>query len=277
MKIGRAILPLEGGKMITLALPTLLVLAGILLVFLFISGVPLKIKGIVFVPKLKRISRILSGIVGLVLLVTGVLLFIYIPQGYVLIPNTSDEGGKLVPPSIPIIKAKYSFENDTMGWKAQDASGNRACVQVLWSDKKAHDGKYALEAIMDLVGGDTQKSKGEVWIDLSEKGSIDLTNRTISAWVYADPPASGATSDPNGFQLFVKDNQWRGEYGTWKNVAEGTWVQLLLTVSSTQPKDGFVSPGFEPSHIIAIGVKMGAGGNSTTTFHSPIYVDEIDW
>ena len=137
--------------------------------------------------------------------------------------------------------------------------------------------------IMDLVGGDPEKSRGEAWVNWSNSPPsgaaipIDLTNRTITAWVYAPQDSIGDSSKPNGFQVFVKDENWNSEYGTWHNVSEGQWSQISLTVSISQPEDGHMDPGFDPSRIIALGVKMGSGEGSTATYEGPVYIDAVDW
>jgi hypothetical protein len=38
-----------------------------------------------------------------------------------------------------------------------------------------------------------------------------------------------------------------------------------------------MEPGFDPSQIIAVGLKLGAGGGSTAVYQGPIYVDAVNW
>ncbi len=245
--------------------PTLLVAFGGF--FLFLALVP-QIGKVITVPSE---SRKWLTIVGGVLLLSG-------GGIYLVRPIDGDDGG-ILPVSQATVPANsvYSFEDGSMGWKAQDYEDSRACVQVLWSEEAAYDGRHSLKLVMDLIGGDAHKSKGEAWVDMSKKPPIDLANRTITAWVYAPPGSSGETDHPNGFQLFVKDEKWRSEYGPWNNVIEGQWVQISLVVSTSPPKDGYMSTGFDPSRIIAVGVKMGAGGGSTAKFNGAVYIDAVDW
>jgi hypothetical protein len=181
------------------------------------------------------------------------------------------------------VKPIYDFEDSLMGWTAQDDGKSRACVQVQWSDDKAKDGKYSLKCIMDLLGGDPQKSEGEAWIDMrvnppsGKTVPADFTNVLVTAWVYAPPGSRGWGMKPNGFQLFVKDDHWNSEYGKWYDVIAGEWMKVTLVVSSSTPQDGFMDQGFDPSHIIAVGVKMGTGHGSREEFRGDIYIDSIDW
>lgn len=189
-------------------------------------------------------------------------------------------------PSSPPSTLKYDFENGITGWKAQDYDDSQACTQVLQSDSnnvKAKEGKYSLKMMMDLVGGDAHKSKGEAWINWlktppsSEKVPANLNSRTITVWVYAPAGAKGEKNRPNGFQVFVKDSNWNGEYGKWYNASEGQWFKIALTVSSTEPDGGWKAEGFDPSKIIAIGIKMGAGGGSKAKYKGSVFIDAINW
>jgi hypothetical protein len=186
------------------------------------------------------------------------------------------------PTPLPI-QLKYSFEDGPMGWVPQDFEDSAACVQVIQSDERAKEGQYSLKMIMDLVGGDAHKSKGEAWVDMrnnppsNERIPVDLTNRKVSAWIFAPPGSVGDSSMPNGFQLFVKDANWKSEYGPWMNVIEGQWIQISMTVSVSVADNGYMDSGFDPSQIIAVGVKMGSGGGSTAKYGGAIFIDAIDW
>ena len=186
-------------------------------------------------------------------------------------------------PGPPAVTSKYGFESDTMGWKAQDYEDSRACAQVMRSADRAKDGRHSLKMMMNLVGGDENRSKGEAWVNMlakppkGERAPLNLERRAITAWVYAPEGARGERSRPNGFQVFVKDKKWRNEYGPWQNVVEGEWVKLSLTVSASEPESGWMDDGFDPKQIIAVGVKMGAGGESSATYKGPVYVDAVDW
>ena len=242
--------------------------------FLFLALVP-KIGKIINAP---QESRKWLAIVGGVLLLSagGIYLVHPIDKGNVVLPNSTSQAQSLA-------NSVYSFEDGSMGWVAQDYEDSRACVQVEWSNEAAEDGQYSLKLFMELIGGDTQYSKGEAWVNLLDNPPAgktipaDLTNRTISMWVYAPQESKGDRKKSNGFQIFVKDENWNSEYGTWSNVVEGQWVKITLTVSASKPEDGYMDQGFDPSRIIAVGIKMGAGGGSTAKFIGVIYVDAVDW
>lgn len=178
------------------------------------------------------------------------------------------------------IRPKYGFECQ---WVPQDYEDSRACTQVLLSKERAVQGRYSLKMMMDLVAGDKERDKGEAWINMLENPPhgehipVNLRGRTVTASVYAPRGARGERSRPNGFQVFVKDKKWKSQYGPWHNVREEDWMDISLKVSRFNPPGGHTDPGFDPTQIIAVGVKMGAGGGSKAKYKDPVFIDAVDW
>ena len=198
----------------------------------------------------------------------------------------------LIPPSptlnsSPSIESKYSFEDELHGWMPQTFENSMACLQVSMSAENVKEGQFSLMLDMDLIGGDAQKSQGEAWVDMRNfppvgeylpLTPIDLRDHTITVWVFAPSGSMGENSRPNGFQIFVKDITWKSNYSSWTNVVENQWMQLSFTITASQAENGgYMEAGFDPSQIIAIGVKMGSGGGSTAVYKGPIYIDAVDW
>jgi hypothetical protein len=135
----------------------------------------------------------------------------------------------------------------------------------------------------DLAGDETPKSKGEIWINMKKnppdgvRVPLNLRDQTVTAWVYAPPGAEGDLSKPNGLQLFVKDTNWKAEYGIWQDVIGGQWNKISLSVGSSGPDSGHLDAGFHPDQIIAIGVKIGAGGGSQAKYKGHMYLDAVRW
>ena len=197
------------------------------------------------------------------------------PSPIVLLPATSLQ-----------TETMYSFENTYSGWIPQTFFDTMACVKVSHSTERAKDGQFSLKLDIVLTGNHEQNSRGEAWVDMRyfpppalqmPFTPLDLNNRTITMWVYAPSGAIGETNRPNGLQIFVKDVHWNGSYSTWTNVVENEWVQLSFTVSNAAVEGGYIEPGFDPSQIIAVGVKMAAGGGSAAVYQGPIYVDAVSW
>jgi len=142
------------------------------------------------------------------------------------------------------------------------------------------NGGHALEMKMDLVGQDEAKSSGEAFVALGDDIAISLKGKIVSALIYAPKGSLGWEKSPNGFQVFVKDENFNCEYGPWYNIDwEDRWFPVFLEVSDSKPKGqgSYIDPGFDQDSIIEIGIKMGAGGKSTTTYKGSVYVDDVDW
>jgi hypothetical protein len=185
-------------------------------------------------------------------------------------------------------ETKYGFEDGPMGWRPeQNADDTLACYDIAQSEERAREGYYSLKIDLDLDGRDPGRGKGEVRVIIAEyppdedELPLDLTGRTITAWVYAPRGLRGDEQGPSGYQIFVKsvkDGSWKGAlYSSWRNVIEGQWIQLRLKVSTTPERDGFVTPEFDPKRVSAVGIKVALGGKSKGSYKGPVYIDAISW
>jgi hypothetical protein len=46
-------------------------------------------------------------------------------------------------------------------------------------------------------------------------------------------------------------------------------------VGRAKPPEGHIDPGFDPSHIVAVGVKVGINANSTGSLRNSLHVDSL--
>ncbi|MDP3786798.1 MAG: carboxypeptidase regulatory-like domain-containing protein [Candidatus Omnitrophota bacterium] len=102
---------------------------------------------------------------------------------------------------------------------------------------------------------------------------VNLNGVEVTAWIYCPTGSRGDPNNPNGIQIFVKDETWKSEYSTWVNIFENVWFKVTLIPSTTAPQNGSMDAGFDPTKIISVGVKIGAGTGSTATYNGPIYTD----
>jgi hypothetical protein len=177
---------------------------------------------------------------------------------------------------IASIFSRYGFEEGTTGWVRQVYETDQGVTAV---EQSADEAKFchSLEMTVDLEGGHTNKSRGEAYVEINPQ---NLENKPITVWVYVPREALGDPEKPNGIQVFVKDKDWRGEYGIWWNITPAivdSWQQVTLTPSRSAPPDGYMEPGFDPTQIGAVGVKIAIGEGSTAKYRGPIYVDAVDW
>jgi hypothetical protein len=170
----------------------------------------------------------------------------------------------------------FGFEQGAEGWSTSGGS-----TTARQSEDRSKSGRFSLALGMALGPAERQ---GEAWVDLQQNRPTgvpgvpaNLGGRTVTAWVYAPRGARGDAERPNGFQLFVKDAEWRAAYGAWQNVVEERWVRLSLDVGGARPPSGFVAAGFDPSRVIAVGVKFALGADPTARFEGSVYLDAVDW
>ncbi|MCU1348764.1 MAG: hypothetical protein JWO56_1794 [Acidobacteria bacterium] len=133
-----------------------------------------------------------------------------------------------------------------------------------------------------IRGDDPTRNRGEALVEIAHpdpalnKAPVDLSERTLRAWIYAPRGSAGPRSRRNGVQLFAKDSQWRSLYGPWNNIeTEDGWFALELPVNGATASH--VDRGYDATKIVAIGVKFAAGGGSSATYDGPIYIDDVDW
>jgi outer membrane biosynthesis protein TonB len=197
----------------------------------------------------------------------------------------------------PLPMPKFSFESSEMGWKSQEGDYMRAVTSVSRSFVQAKEGRASLELKMQLFGGSGENHYGnynysgdDVIVDMrySRPSGVvayapyDLTDKTIMCWVYAPPGSGGIPDSPNSLQLFVKDANLRRRDGTRVDITpgrEGTWFLIALDLRARVPGDEYEDPGFDPTRIILLGVKISAGEESTDQmwYEGPILLDACDW
>ncbi|MBN1270015.1 MAG: hypothetical protein JXB04_10520, partial [Kiritimatiellae bacterium] len=185
----------------------------------------------------------------------------------------------LVPPGITNVQ--YDFEVDEDGFLPSDDAGNlaiTAAVQV--ADFPAAHGDGTLKAWVNLDGSDGARDGGEVSVDASSfapfraRYPLDLEGQEVSLYVYCPAGARGDNANPNALRVFVKDTDWRAEYGTWTPIVEGAWQKISLTPSTTEPPNGYMAEGFDPTRIRVVGVSLSAGATSAV-YAGPIHVDAV--
>lgn len=176
----------------------------------------------------------------------------------------------------------FDFENDTQDWAP--LTSDDGCVSVERVSEKARRGHSSLRMHVNLDGADPRRQQATTLTDMrsvhvgsSPTVPIDLSNKTITGWLYAPPGAGGTPSRPTGFQLFVKDDGGHSEYGPWHNVIEGGWQRVSMTVGSRAEPTGYITSDFVPTRITDMGLRMAVGTGSSSKFSGAVYLDSIGW
>ena len=161
---------------------------------------------------------------------------------------------------------KRAMDVSMYGWKVQDYRDSRA-IQSAGVDNK---GQVWAEA--DLDANSSTISKGEVYIDFlynMKRKIFDLRKTEITAWVYIPEELVNRKdpSNPNGIQLFLKDDKWENSYGTWCNVSASGWKKVQFIPLGNDKTD--------LSRIQILGVKIGAGGRSSFKGKGTIKIRDV--
>lgn len=180
------------------------------------------------------------------------------------------------------LTGKFTFTSDVQGWVRQDYVDSRAIQAVTYTAATFAVSPGALRLDLDLRGGDSERSKGETFVEFKNEtpfgvsmGFMDLDLRPITMWVFAPTGAIGDSGQPNGVQLFAKDTSGRTEYGPFVNITENSWFQISYTPAGGG--NAFTTYGFDSRKIASIGLKVGVGGSSVAVYQGPMYADLLEF
>lgn len=178
----------------------------------------------------------------------------------------------------------YGFEVGTQGWIFRVFADSMAITSVVQNTENSLEGSASLQCTVDLIGGDTQKGKGELFVDLMSHpplgiiGPVDLSDKTFSVWVYLPAEASGDPTKPNGIQLFFKDTDFNSKYSSWQNIGTmvhiDQWEQVTVDIAT---ESWAWDDGCNLSLIGELGIKIATGGGSTENFSGTMLVDNVAW
>jgi mannan endo-1,4-beta-mannosidase len=181
----------------------------------------------------------------------------------------------------------YSFEADANGWQPQTYGDSQAITSITQDTTKAYLGNGSIRATVNLIAGDPSKSKGEAWVNMTTNPPpnaltpppYDLSNAAVTVAVWLPSSAAGASSAPNGIQIFFKDNTSASKYSHWMNIGTDIptyeWYHISIRMANEMWSwDG----GANLTRIAAVGVKIGtntaSGGQG---FTGNIWLDSFNW
>jgi hypothetical protein len=175
----------------------------------------------------------------------------------------------------------------TSGWTCQTYPDSQGFIDTRRCTEKAHTGNASLCITADLAGGHPNRSQGEVYLDLNNHAPIgvpvpvNMSNVTAHCWLWLPSGSAGPSNARNGIQLFFKSEEagsdaWYSFYSPWQNI-EPSWEErwVRFTANPSGPA-GYVDPRFDPTKIIAIGVKVAIDSSSNATLAGTIYLDDFE-
>jgi hypothetical protein len=138
----------------------------------------------------------------------------------------------------------------------------------------------SLSLTADLIGQHPNKAKGEVYIDLRSHTPpgvsvpVNLTNVTVSCWLFLPSGSSGNPNAPNGVQFFFKSQGFYSLYTPYQNIRpdqEGKWVQFTADASGPA---GYVDPQYDQTKVIVVGLKISINDLSNATLAGEVFLDD---
>jgi mannan endo-1,4-beta-mannosidase len=177
---------------------------------------------------------------------------------------------------------KFSFDTDNEGFQLQTYQDSQALTNRAWVTNAPLDHSGGLALHVHLDEDTTNFAKGEVFVDLEWNTPtnlpdmdypLNLNGKRTAAWVYCPPGLAGPATNPNSIQVFFTDTNWHSFYGSPQHVTTGYWMQVSATPSTNQALQGWKHPDFDPAAIKLMGIKLGAGTDSATTYDGLMYLD----
>lgn len=120
------------------------------------------------------------------------------------------------------------------------------------------------EIDLNLITGDEEKSQGEMYLDLRYdipglewQAPIDMRGKEISFMFKLDEAFEYDPLSLCNIQAFAKDENWNSQYGTRVEMVKGeSWIRVSLVPTEGNVNLGFTDPGFDPSRITMIGLRI---------------------
>jgi len=131
---------------------------------------------------------------------------------------------------------------------------------------------------MRLSSEKEEYGEGEVYFNVASDipglgwgSSMNLVSRPIKILIEVPEGALSSTDAPTGARIFVEDDNFGLQYGTWINLKEGEkWYELELTPTFGIPSEGSTTSGFDPSKITKIGVNIATQDGSEVDFEGEV-------
>ena len=177
----------------------------------------------------------------------------------------------------------------TNGWTFETFRDSQGFFDTQVVRGIACSGGGSLRISADLAGGHPNRSSGEVHLVLGDHPAalcpragvpyLNLDGITARCTILLPPGSAGPAAAPNGVQFLFKtrlsDEQWPSLYTAWQNIGpawEGKCVSLVAQV--TRAGAAHVDPGFDPTQVSLIGLKVGISSASLASLTGPIYLDD---
>ncbi|MDD3089870.1 MAG: hypothetical protein PHT95_08000, partial [Candidatus Omnitrophica bacterium] len=151
-------------------------------------------------------------------------------------------------------------------WRPQTTSNSKGITHL---EMDHCTGEWTVES--DIVAGSADRSSGEMYLDLrydipgvNGGPALDLRGMEISFLIKADLSLVPAGGKPCELEVFAKDSSWKTQYGVKAELTvSGEWFKVTLVPTQGAIGLGYTDPGFDPSSIVMIGLRLSAPGTAS--------------
>ncbi len=139
---------------------------------------------------------------------------------------------------------QWTFDSNVEGWSLETDTGVPATLG--WNASAGDPSPGALEADVTPAASDSGAVSG-AWAAFIPSSPLDLSGRTLSAWVWLD---SGESPNLKTFVQTGSQYDW-ADNGT-VHLALHEWTCVSMPVSSPS----YEQPSYDPSQVIRLGFEM---------------------
>lgn len=182
----------------------------------------------------------------------------------------------------------YDFEAGIQGWDTSEGAFKLATLES--TTERTYSGQRSLKVTTELYGGASEdfasRGREKVFLGTEVKvyfnrfppdrvenaGPYNLTEKTVSCYVYF-PSGLVLENNPAPYvRLFVKDLSERNQHSEYVNLS-GSNVDQWMLLSLDVGVEGGMDSAFDPTTINAVGVRVELPVNSKLTYVGPFYID----
>ncbi len=180
----------------------------------------------------------------------------------------------------------YSFDTTSEGFQLQTWWDSQAITNLYRTTAGPSNASGCLAMDVNLNWNTTNRTKGEVYVDLANSAPTnmptmvipaDLDGKVVQAWVYCPAGLRGPETNRNTLQLFCKDSSWRSFYGTPEHVVSNYWMCVAMTPGTNAAYQGWKQDGFDASQVRLIGLKLSTASGGNATYSGRMYLDALSF
>ena len=197
-------------------------------------------------------------------------------------------------PTIMPVTVGFDFETDVVGWGTSE--DGLKVAELITSTEFAHSGSSSMRVTTELFGNaskDFLEHNSEDFYRHTEVtaylnrvlpqgldafGPYDLSGKRVSCFIYLPSGLIDMGNRPAYARLVVKDVDFHNHFSPPTDIVArnvDTWLQLAFIVGVASSGHA-PEPNFDPSQVLALGIRIDTADVSTLSYTGPVYVDDCN-